>query len=109
MAPASELRLAVSEIATTRMLVRTILTTYSVTRGSPSAGNHRLQGLHEQPLLRLEVGDGDVRRKPVLDHLAHTLGAGARERARIGEELQVGLAPAELGELVGERVVVRLL
>ena len=41
--------------------------------------------------------------------ILHTRSGLVRASARGSAKLQVGLAPAELGELVGERVVVRLL
>ena len=75
-------------------------------RAVKSTSDNRPQGFDQQPLLRRAILDGDVGAEPVLYHFADAVVAGACECAGVGEELQIGLAPAELGQLLGKGVVV---
>ena len=71
-----------------------------------SAGDHRLQRVHQQPQLHVRVLDRQLGREPVVHELTHLLRPGTGERPLVGEELPVGLAPAELGEISAKGVVV---
>src|SRR4051812_24782893 len=73
-----------------------------------SARDDRLQGLDQQALLRRLVLNRQMRREPVLHHLADALRRLVRERGRVGEYLEVVLLPAELGQLLDEHLVVGL-